>query len=233
MEQALHGDSCFATLTYKDAPAELIPDDMQGFLKRARYHFKLPIRYYGVGEYGDKGGRPHFHLALFGVPVIAHEIVEKAWGLGFVHLGDLTKDSASYIAGYVTKKMTKADDPRLEGRHPEFARMSLRPGIGAGFVKHIAAAIAPSGDLTTIYNQGDVPAEVRIGRKYPIGRYLRGKLRESLGWAATQPPEIKRLWREQYLSLTPLDHEMRRQRRYHDGQQAEGKQRFARSKKKL
>lgn len=73
--------------------------------------------------------------------------------------------------------MTKPDDPRLEGRHPEFARMSLKPGIGANYVPDIA-------DVQLRYNPDgvEVPFGLRHGSKImPLGKYLVRKLRVQSG----------------------------------------------------
>lgn len=137
LEQHSHEFSSFATLTYSDdalpAGNTLVPKHTQDWLKRLRALLgpARPLRYYLVGEYGDESQRPHYHAALFGLSHLEGELLRTSWGHGHIQLGTLTKESAQYIAGYVTKKMTAPDDPRLQGRHPEFARMSLRPGIGA------------------------------------------------------------------------------------------------------
>lgn len=81
--------------------------------------------------------------------------------------------------------MVFRDDPRLEGRHPEFARMSLRPGIG-----HDAMWDVASTDLTynLVESQGDVPSALRHGsRLLPLGRYLRRKLRVMTGMDENAP----------------------------------------------
>jgi len=136
-EQRSHEFSSFATLTYADEHLPrgqtVVPKHTQDWLKRLRDLLgpTRPIRYYLVGEYGDESQRPHYHAALFGLSHLEHETLARSWPMGHTLLGTLTKESAQYVAGYVTKKMTAPDDPRLNGRHPEFARMSLRPGIGA------------------------------------------------------------------------------------------------------
>ena len=82
----------------------------------------LKLRYVGVGEYGEQTERPHYHLAIFGYPSCAYgrpritkskncqckpcKEMQEAWKYGATLNGTLTKDSASYVAGYVTKKMT-------------------------------------------------------------------------------------------------------------------------------
>lgn len=77
------------------------------------------------------------------------------------------------------KKMTRFDDPRLEGCHPEFARMSLKPGIGFDALHEIASTLMQYDlDETLI----DVPSAMRVGDKLkPLGRYLQGGLRELVG----------------------------------------------------
>lgn len=106
------------------------------------------------------------------------ETIKHLWGKGRIELGTLTEQSAAYIAGYVTKKMTAHDDPRLEGRYPEFARMSLKPGIGASFMHEVASVLLEHG----LENNPDVPGTLRHGKKvYPLGRYLHQKLRTYTG----------------------------------------------------
>lgn len=117
----------------------------------------------------------------------ACEFVQEAWGDGNVYLGELNKQSAQYVAGYVCKKMTGKDDIRLDGRHPEFARMSLRPGIGADFIPEVASSL-----LTHEIESEDVPSALRHGRAvYPLGRYLKAKLREHMGHAKEVPQSVK------------------------------------------
>ena len=93
--------------------------------------------------------------------------------------------SARYVARYVIKKMTRFDDPRLGNRHPEFARMSLKPGIGAGILDNVATVITRYNLLTP---EGDVPVTLRHGGlEWPLGRYLRKQLRRKLGLDERSP----------------------------------------------
>ena len=184
LEAMCHEKNSFLTLTYKTEPegGTLVPRDFQLWVKRFRFALsedgRPPIRFFGVGEYGDKFGRPHYHAALFGVGREVTPLVEKTWGQGHVMLGSLTLASAQYIAGYVTKKMTKPDDPRLNGKHPEFSRMSQ--GIGRGAVPLISQSLqGVNYDCRTI---SDVPHVLFHGvRSLPLDRYLRRRLIPSLG----------------------------------------------------
>lgn len=92
-------------------------------------------------------------------------------------VGPLDQTRALYIAGYVVKKMTHNQDIRLDGRNPEFARMSLRPGIGADAMHNVASEILRYG-----LEVHDVPTTLQYGgRHFPLGTYLRKKLREMVG----------------------------------------------------
>nr|QJB20930.1 MAG: replication initiator protein [Microvirus sp.] len=149
-EASLHKDKCFLTLTYN--PQSLPPDgslnvrDMQLFLKRLRKHYPdRTIRFFQCGEYGDLLNRPHHHCLLFGLDfadklllrggkknkLYESKTLTSLWGLGHCSIGDVTFDSACYVARYVLKKFTgdKADE-YYQGRKPEYTTMSRRPGIG-------------------------------------------------------------------------------------------------------
>lgn len=167
------------------------------------------IRYFACGEYGDETWRPHYHVAVFGLGTCARgrtlrlpgsgvarwekccdtcRTVGEAWGLGVIEVGELCQQSAQYVCGYVTKKMTGEKDERLNGRYPEFARMSLRPGIGYGALSEVAATLrAYDLDRRLV----DVPSTLRHGsRELPLGRYLQRNLREMCGRDAEAPPEV-------------------------------------------
>jgi len=198
LETLQHTENSFVTLTYADNfipnGNTLKPLDITRWLKRIRKHHPTPLRYYAVGEYGDVTQRPHYHVALFGYPPCEYgqtrrnlsrnriccsscAAIEKTWGMGRTDLGRLETHSAQYVAGYVTKKMTKADDPRLEGRHPEFARMSLKPGIGGDAVHEIVSI-----HLQYQPDALEVPTALRHGTQMlPLGRYLTRRIRKYAG----------------------------------------------------
>lgn len=221
LETLDHGDCTFVTLTYSDqylqGNTSLSPIDLQLWLKRLRFSYlhssmarltnRPRLRYYAVGEYGDQTQRPHYHVALFGYPNCRRiqsrfrkgsccppcDLILSTWAKGQVFLGSLELHSAQYIAGYVTKKMTKSDDPRLNGRYPEFCRMSLKPGIGLNHMHDVASTL-----LNLASPQGDVPVSLRHGgRQLPLGRYLRRKLRTMIGKDEKAPTTIN----EEMLSL--------------------------------
>lgn len=207
LEAAERTDNAFVTLTYDDehlpAGANLRPSDVSRFLKRLRRSvYPLKLRYFSVGEYGENTKRPHYHLALFGYPRCEKgvtspnranyccptcERVQRDWALGNIYNGGLEESSAQYIAGYVTKKLTNPDDPRLEGRHPEFARMSLRPGIGAGFTHEVASSLITH----RLDTPEDIPSHLRHGRKLlPLGRYLRRRVATHSG---VNPDDVSKI----------------------------------------
>lgn len=191
LEACLHQSCCFVTLTYSPehlpSDGSLSSEAVQLWLKRLRKAIHpIKVRYFLVGEYGDDSFRPHYHAAMFGIGREFQEIMTQTWGLGFVHVGDLTMSSASYIAGYVTKKMTAKDDERLNGRYPEFARMSRDPGIGVGAMVDVARSLNDQEGMKLIARDGDVPISLKTGRKsLPLGRTLRSKLREEMGFATS------------------------------------------------
>lgn len=202
--------SSFVTLTYNEEyvpkDGSLVPGDLDTFINRLRNRSGIGYtRYFSVGEYGDISGRPHFHLALFGIPPSYSGIFESCWHkdgeqIGYIHTGEITKDSAAYIAGYATKRLTNKDDPRLNGRYPEFARQSRRPPIGATGIRHIENMMYTRAGAYALAHHGDVPASFNIaGNNYPIGRYWRNWLRQRLN--ITNPP-VNSSWELDYETFT-------------------------------
>lgn len=136
--------SCFCTLTYNDAhlPANnsLSVEDIQKFMKRLRKNTGKKIRYFLGGEYGDENKRPHYHVIFFGLGKEDIAEIERAWYLGFVNVGDVTFDSAAYVAGYTLKKLSgnQASYYVERGIKPEFGLMSrggkMGRGIGQSFM---------------------------------------------------------------------------------------------------
>lgn len=179
LESFCHSENLFVTLTYdqEHLPNDgcLQPRDMQLFMKRLRKSVSpIRFRYYLAGEYGEKNRRPHYHLCLFGLGIQHESAIQNCWDKGFIHIGTLTDQSAGYVAGYVTKKMTSNEIGNLT---PEFTRMSLKPGIGANALPLVSKALSEH-DMSS----GDVPTVLRHGKRLlPLGRYLRSKLREILG----------------------------------------------------
>lgn len=178
LEELASDFSCFVTLTYDQ---DNLPDGgcldaraLQLYLKRLRKAVSpRKFRHYSVGEYGDKSGRPHYHLALFGIGQESRFEIKKCWPFGIVHIGELNKNTAQYIAGYVTKKWTNPKTPELEGRPAEFMRCSKQKGgIGTPGIKRIAKTL-----MEHPHFQKRQLKEVRYGKKsLPLGRYLSQRL---------------------------------------------------------
>ncbi len=170
-ESVVHRSSWFVTLTYEEMPANgsLNPEDFRRFIKDLRKeHEAGEVSYYGCGEYGESNQRPHYHAVLFGpqfldrydhpdfnrTGVWRSRSLERYWPYGFSELGTMTLASASYVAGYVRKKVRKDDFPDHYTRvdrdtgelfeiEPEFARMSLRPAIGRRWLEKYWSDVYP------------------------------------------------------------------------------------------
>lgn len=185
LEGSLHEQSAFVTLTYNDThypdDKSVSPTDLIRYLKRLRYEVDpFKFRYFGVGEYGTKSFRPHYHLILFGLdPLNFQKTIDKKWGMGHTMTGTLSKDSARYITGYVVKKLNRPGHPELKGLHPEFSRSSRKEGgIGAPAVRMLANKLKEKK-----YFKPRVMTEIQYGKnnKQPLGRYLTVKFAEALG----------------------------------------------------
>ncbi len=161
-ESKSHTQNAFTTLTYNDEnlpnnadleqppTGTLVPRDLQLFIKRLRkQNGETRLKYFACGEYGDKTIRPHYHICFFNYyppdPVhhstklenklYSSKSLDEIWGKGFTLTGELTFQSAAYVARYITKKINgpnsddhyKTIDTRtgqITQRLPEFTRQS-------------------------------------------------------------------------------------------------------------
>lgn len=181
----MYEENCFITLTY--AP-EHLPNDLslhkahyQKFMKRLRFHIQpKTVRYYMCGEYGSENERPHYHACLFnydfpdkqlwkdarGVKLYISDELTKLWPYGFSTIGDVTFESAAYVARYIMKKVTgkqalEVDETtglrpyelfdtltgEVHERQPEYTAMSLKPGIGAKWYEKYKNDVYPSDNV--------------------------------------------------------------------------------------
>lgn len=194
-EVQCHEFAWFLTPTYSD---DHLPADMsvsvrahQDFVRRLRGELGA-LRFFGVGEYGGRFGRPHYHTIIFGPEIPARSllrkshsgellysspVLERAWPYGECAIGNVTVQSAGYVARYTVKKVGgDAAEERYRRVHPvtgevcqvrpEFAVMSRRPGIGSAWFERFSADAFPS-DFVIV-----------DGRKRPVPRFYKERLDE-------------------------------------------------------
>jgi hypothetical protein len=176
-ESQMHEQNSFITLTYNNEnlpyPPSLDTKHYQDFMKRLRKHLDWKkIKYYHCGEYGDETNRPHYHAIIFGHDFSSDrellkksfngdnyyvsEQLQKIWGKGHCIIGDVTFESASYVARYVMKKQTgdsadehyKITDPdtgEIFDLKPEYSTMSN--GIGKSWYEKYKKDIYPHDEV--------------------------------------------------------------------------------------
>lgn len=190
-EAQMHDRSAFLTLTYDDqnVPASYSVEKaaLKLFHMRVQEYFGPGKRYFSCGEYGDEGGRPHYHVLLFGedfsadrefwckrdgLPVWRSARLELLWPFGHCEIGSLTAASAGYVARYCLKKFTgqRADehyfrlsaiDGAMHRVEPEFALMSRRPGIGSTWFDRFKSDVFPWSSVIVDGSPRAVPAYYR------------------------------------------------------------------------
>lgn len=156
--------------------------DFTKFMKRLRQRaarHPLPgtenggtIRYFQCGEYGEKKGRPHHHAILFGVnfpdlaptdekkdyTLYSSEILQGLWRNGIATVGEVTFDSAAYVAGYALKKIKTANEKEtyksfnpdtglVETINAPYSTMSLKPAIGKDWYNKYKSDCFPSDSI--------------------------------------------------------------------------------------
>lgn len=196
-ESKLYTRNCFVTFTYSDAELpdrdSLEVRDWQNFAKRLRHHLcdctKPPckvkahkFRFFMCGEYSDDE-RPHYHAAIFSInfskdrkhyrntkeghPIWTSQTLDDLWTHGQCFIGNLSHQSAAYVARYIMKKQTgpqaklrygetiKLDQGECGTQHaslqlarkPEFTTMSRSPGIGHDWLMKFHTDVYPADEV--------------------------------------------------------------------------------------
>lgn len=179
-----------------------------------------PVRTFECGEYGTKGtraiigGNPHYHQIIFNwipndlkydkkqsegseFPLYKSKTLKKLWGHGFVIIGMISYESASYVARYTMKKnglakikreyydvcepdketgqlVMKTKYRNVKGEvESEFISMSTGPGIGYHYYMENREKIKENNGILI-----KVKGNAKLKK---IPRYFR-KLWERLDW---------------------------------------------------
>ncbi|AXH77750.1 MAG: replication initiator protein [Microviridae sp.] len=184
-EQLYHDKSCFLTLTYANEHlpenGTLVKRDLTLFFKRLRKRYGEGIRYIACGEYGDKFGRPHYHIMLYGLdftdlkrfykpnslyPLYTSESLHSIWTYGNAIIANATRETAGYICRYTLKKQfVKYYTDKI----PEFLVMSRRPGIGFRYFQDNLNKIFPVDKVCTLVKG--------VFKKFPVPPYYLKQLK--------------------------------------------------------
>lgn len=104
------------------------------------------VRYYLIGEYGDKvhitegTNRPHYHAILYFpkgcTKEIAEEVINSSWSLGIVDIAPVTFADINYVAKHQFKESKGNDYQRKHA--PIFCTMSrFQGGLGVDYTKYV------------------------------------------------------------------------------------------------
>jgi len=160
------------------------PEHWQNFAKKLRYH-EGPFRFLMCGEYGEEKNRCHYHAIILGHDfhqdrefyktsesgdkLYTSKELEKSWDKGFHTIGSVSLDSASYVAGYIQKRITgkkaQAHYSRVNEttgkpfrQNPEFGTMSRNPGLGRRWIETYYADVYPYDEIIIDGKRSSPPA---------------------------------------------------------------------------
>lgn len=173
-EASQHESNAFITLTYDEDNlpeyGTLVKRHHQLFMKRLRKKYGSKIKFFHCGEYGEQFGRPHYHTCLFGhdfqdkylwkvnndIKLYRSPQLEKLWTYGHSTTGEVTFESAAYVARYIMAKITgekakkhyfqydKHTGEIIHDKIPEYITMSRAEGIGKVWFEKYKTDVYPS-----------------------------------------------------------------------------------------
>jgi len=151
-----------------------------------------PIKYYGVGEYGEHTKRPHYHAIIFNYPDV-EDLVRK-WKHGRTHVGQVSYTSVNYVTNYMFNK------------HVEVSELVARP-----FALHSYGLAREYAITAKKYHRENKVYHVRNwnGKPIPMPRYIKKKI-----WTDF---ELKNIGYEQYIEgIKKEDEELDRLAKEHN-----------------
>lgn len=197
MEARSRDDVCSLILTYDHdhlGDNVLNYDHVRVFFKRLRryveYRYgKKDLKFFTTGEYGDKKGRMHWHMMIFGwkpdkdreefevylsgktkQPRNKSLKLQKLWEQGYVDVTDFDETHAFYIARYVQKKFVQGSDLDSTIKQPIKEKKYCSPGLGNDyFFKY----------MKTFLREGMIEV---AGYKYPIPRCFKDLMKKMVSY---------------------------------------------------
>lgn len=194
------GSAAFVTLTYKHEPNEFRYRDVALMLKRFRKalwkHERETVRFFCVGEYGDRFGRRHWHLIFFfrqghRMRRMKQGELWEHWPHGWAAIEDLRGERIEQKVRYCVMYALK--DYSGSGRESPRVRSSLKPALGASYFERLAKQCAlertcPTGDYCLpgiVWKQGHKAGQMQTFR-------MKGAAART--FAAAYAAEWQRLW---------------------------------------
>lgn len=166
--------------------------DFQEFMKRLLEYVnrnitipenRIHIPFMVTGEYGDENKRPHWHVLLFnyrpddeksrrpnklGHTLHTSNTIDRLWGHNDPEkapslYGEVTIDSAGYVARYAAKKLVHGKDQDHQF-HPKH-KTSIKHAIGKSWIEKYWKQTFENG-YVTVYSVDEKPIRTAIPRFY-------------------------------------------------------------------
>jgi len=174
----------FVTLTYDDESLYNPDNNMissdgemclnyshhQLYMKKLRHCYDKTdnkIKYFTVGEYGDRSDRPHFHSIIFNAD---QQNIVDSWQYGSVHFGEVSEASIGYTLKYAFKRIGrvhKRDWKQVSDSRPVEQALISR-GIGLDYLSENIKNFYRNDLTKNVIKEG--------GRELPLPRYYREKI---------------------------------------------------------
>lgn len=183
--------SYFVTLTYDDDNIPINSKgyptfnkrDIQLFLKKLRFRIdelqsnipkdcRLRLRYFLIGEYGSKRGRPHYHALFFNVLpdnefYKFNRLVHDTWNKGRTSCAVVNNNRIGYCANYMYGKSDIYDDEFIDVTNRIPLMCSLKPAIGSCYLTK---------DVVEYHIKNRISYIDEHGIKYGLPRYYKDKI---------------------------------------------------------
>ena len=144
--------------------------------------------------------------------------IKGIWNQGAAFIGEVTFESAAYVARYQMKKITgdlayehyeKVDTTTGEvfSVEPEFATMSRRPGIGATWLKEFETDVFPDGEVTVRGHKSACPRyyEENYLARFPSRRERYKRIRNAKAKAGLKDRTKERLSQREQVKLAQIE----------------------------